>query len=330
MKTLSTVIALLLTIPTSGAEDASVVRVEGSFTRCVNGFCYGREKSIATGFVIARDGEDGIVVCSSHQFSPRVNGYKLTDIRAGGVPATLLRRYEGDGFDVAVLRVRQAPRSVARLGVKAGTGHMRVTGYTGQTVSGTFTRFNANWGRCRSITIPQGFSGGPWVQNNAVVGMQAYYDPAGTESLWTSIAQIRAIVLEQVPKAEFNEATHSDIDGLLADSQPDPALDVSKLLARIESLEKRVAELEQMPPGRDGATGRTGPAGNDGLDGKDGADGRDGKPGVAGRDGVDGKQGPAGVVTVLITNDRGQILKRHEGVVSGSTVVVEATRFLKQ
>jgi hypothetical protein len=102
----------------------------------------------------------------------------------------------------------------------------------------------------------------------------------------------------------------------------------------LEIYEKRIAQLEallQNPvKGNNGQDGKDGGAGPDGKPGKDGLDGRPGRDGQDGKDGSVGPRGAAGVVTIRFIDEKGREIKRHEAVVSGSTVNVHVERFLRQ
>lgn len=63
------------------------------------------------------------------------------------------------------------------------------------------------------------------------------------------------------------------------------------LLARIDALEKQIAELPAPKDGKDGAPGRDG---RDGIDGKDGESGAIGEPGPQGQQGERGEKGDQG------------------------------------
>lgn len=95
----------------------------------------------------------------------------------------------------------------------------------------------------------------------------------------------------------------------------------AEILGRFDSIEKRIIEIELQP----GAKGERGMPGIPGLPGKDGRDGVDGQPG---RDGKDGEPGQPGTINVII-QDSGREVGRHESLQSGSTVVVDVTRFKK-
>ncbi|WP_136685692.1 hypothetical protein [Falsirhodobacter xinxiangensis] len=123
------------------------------------------------------------------------------------------------------------------------------------------------------------------------------------------------------------------------------------LLARIDALEKALADMPVPKDGKDGTDGRDGADGSpgkegahgrDGIDGKDGADGargdagekgadgrdgQDGAPGADGRDGADGKDGEKGsdgigLAGAMIDREGGLVLTMSNGDTKALGVVV--------
>ena len=111
-----------------------------------------------------------------------------------------------------------------------------------------------------------------------------------------------------------------------------PSEDISKLVKRIEDLEKRLADLQQKP----GPKGDTGEAGKDGRDGRDGADGKPPTDDVivdivrrvvdSKLDQLRGPAGPVGKLRVIVERDDGSVIKEIAAAEDGGVVRIKASK----
>lgn len=113
-----------------------------------------------------------------------------------------------------------------------------------------------------------------------------------------------------------------------------PDRESSKLIvdlsARLDALERQLAELTKPKADVPPPPGERGPAGPKGEPGPAGVAGAPGPPGRDGSDGRDGKDGKPGTITVILVAEDGREISRAENVQSGSVARLKVSRFKKE
>lgn len=325
-------VLLLLLLPPSLFAEVVPIDVDLNVTsNCSQGYCQrSTVRGFGSGIVIGRtvDNKFAVVLTAGHVIQGDVK-----KIWVDGVEIThLVYKYDSED-DIAVLLVscQSADAMRKRWTVTPLTDtvqqgeQLTLCGYLQSSTdleSRSGTTLNTSTA-VASMPAEEGLSGGPLLNKQGqVAGVCSGYWTTRTrkrQTIFTPGGRINTFMrsksiqvqgqsappppvekLPPLPKDSLRQTTPSK-----GNSSPAPQQDLSSLESRLASIEDKISKIPagpQGPPGPAGPEGIPGPRGN---------------------------PGQAGVITVILKDQSGNVIDTHPDIASGSTVTVPITKKLK-
>jgi len=357
-------LSLLVVLLAFRVSSAQLVFVEAKGV-CQGSYCTAASVPIYSGTGVAVDEtDDGAVVVATagHIFEHPISSVRIGYKGQWHSASKIASVFTGDD-DLALLKV-QGSIAVAPLGGDPCPGDTLTT--AGFEYSRTFKRFTGQCLSCTDRhglmqgTLIEGMSGGPVSNaNKEIVGIavtrEGDVDPStgrvvGYRTGFVPSYRIKEFIKIKVktkrryigpvgPPRQLAGPTPVDSAPAPPAEKPVPTPDatvptphpanpdannaalvelIQKLSAKVDALANR--PVEPGPKGDKGDKGDQGPVGTTGVTGKPGRDGAAGPKGDAGKD------GKPGVITVILQDAKGNIIKQVDDAVSGSTVRLDVTK----
>lgn len=315
---------LLLLLPPSLFAEVVPIDVDLNVTsNCSQGYC---QRSVVRGFgsgiVIGRTVDDkfAVVLTAGHVIKGDVK-----KIWVDGVEIThLVYKYDSED-DIAVLLVKGRWTATPLTDLLSPGDSLTLCGYSQSSTdleSRSGTTLNTSTATA-SMPAEEGLSGGPLLNKQGqVAGICSGYWTTKTrkrQTIFTPGNRIHTFMrsksiqvqgqsappppTEKLPPLPKDSPRHNKPS--TGNDSPTPQQDVSALESRLASIEAKISKISAGPPGPAGPEGIPGPRGN---------------PGPA---------GPAGIITVILKDQSGNVIDTHSDIASGSTVTVPVTKKLK-